>query len=274
MGISRLNIALTFIVFSFVVSSSYGSMSDFATITWGDGRGKLIDGGNGISLTLDSNSGSGFQSNKEYLYGKFEMQIKLIPGDSAGTVTTFYLSSDPGQFHDEVDFEFLGNASGSPYTLHTNIFVQGVGNREQEFRLWFDPTKDYHTYTVTWNPHRIILFVDGRPIRVFENQEAKGVPFANTKQMRAYATLWDAEQWATRGGKIKTDWTKAPFTAYYRNFNIQSTDSPGPKDWLTQELGPKNRAWLRWVQKYHTIYNYCNDARRSRSSRRECRKRF
>ncbi|XP_065879478.1 xyloglucan endotransglucosylase protein 1-like [Euphorbia lathyris] len=197
------------------------------------------------------------------------MQMKLIPGDSAGTVTTFYLSSDPGEFHDEVDFEFLDNASGSPYTLHTNIFVQGVGNREQEFRLWFDPSQDYHTYSITWNPQRIM------PIRVFENQEKEGVPFANTKPMKVFSTLWDAEQWATRGGKIKTDWTKAPFTAYYRNFNIQSKDSPGSKEWLTEGLGPKDRAWLRWVQKFHTIYNYCTDARhKSRSHLHECGKRF
>ncbi|MCH1922080.1 family 16 glycosylhydrolase, partial [Shewanella sp. A3A] len=38
-------------------------------ITWGDGRGKILEDGQLLTLTLDRTSGSGFQSKHEYLYG-------------------------------------------------------------------------------------------------------------------------------------------------------------------------------------------------------------
>ncbi|XP_008246199.2 PREDICTED: probable xyloglucan endotransglucosylase/hydrolase protein 23, partial [Prunus mume] len=219
----------------------------------------------------DKASGSGFQSKNEYLFGKIDMQLKLVPGNSAGTVTAYYLSSK-GSTWDEIDFEFLGNLSGDPYILHTNVFSQGKGNREQQFYLWFDPTADFHTYSILWNPQRIVFSVDGTPIREFKNQESNGVPFPKNQPMRIYSSLWNADDWATRGGLIKTDWSRAPFTASYRNFNANnacvssngasSCSSSTSNAWLSEELDLTRQERLRWVQKNYMIYNYCTDAKR------------
>ena len=61
-----------------------------------------------------------------------------------------------GSSWDEIDFEFLGNLSGDPYIIHTNVYTQGKGNREQQFYLWFDPTADLHTYSILWNPGNVV----------------------------------------------------------------------------------------------------------------------
>lgn len=37
-------------------------------------------------------TGAGFNSKSKYMFGKVTVQIKLVEGDSAGTVTAFYVS--------------------------------------------------------------------------------------------------------------------------------------------------------------------------------------
>ncbi|OMP09704.1 Glycoside hydrolase, family 16 [Corchorus olitorius] len=261
------------ILVSFVlVASTSANFFQDVQITWGDGRGKILNNGQLLTLTLDKFSGSGFQSKNEYLFGKIDMQIKLVPGNSAGTVTTYYLRSQ-GSTWDEIDFEFLGNLSGDPYIVHTNVFSQGKGDREQQFYLWFDPTKDFHTYSVLWNPQRIIFSVDGTPIREFKNLESFGVPFPKNQPMKIYSSLWNADDWATRGGLVKTDWSKAPFTASYMNFKADacvwssgrsscSSTSSSKNAWLSQELDATSQQRLKWVQKNYMIYNYCTDTKR------------
>ncbi|KAH9320665.1 hypothetical protein KI387_015304, partial [Taxus chinensis] len=154
--------------------------------------------------------------------------------------------SSQGPTHDEIDFEFLGNLSGDPYVMHTNVFSQGRGNREQQFYLWFDPTTDFHTYSVSWTQHHIIFSVDGSPVRVFKNNEELGVPYPKKQPMRIYSSLWNAEDWATRGGLVKTDWTKAPFLASFRNFNFKPHTTEEEAETQAQPLDSTQTQRLNW----------------------------
>lgn len=120
------------------------------------------------------------------------------------------------------------------------------------------------------------FYVDGTPIREFKNMESIGVAFPKNQPMRLQSSLWNADDWATRGGLVKTDWTQAPFTASYRNFNENaciwssgqsscgSNSSPAAEDkpWYSQELDTDSQGKLKWVQKNYMIYNYCTDVNR------------
>lgn len=260
------------LVISLTGSAYGGNFYKDVDITWGDGRAKILGNGTLLTLSLDRISGSGFVSKNEYLFGRIDMQIKLVKGNSAGTVTAYYLSS-PGSTHshDEIDFEFLGNLSGQPYIVHTNIYTRGQGDREQQFYLWFDPTADFHTYSILWNPRTIIFYIDDIPIRVFQNRESKGILFPKNQPMRLYSSLWNADDWATQGGRVKTDWRFAPFTASFRNFKanaciwsngVSSCKNKPPMPWFSQQLDSSSQARLKWVQKNYMVYNYCLDTKR------------
>ncbi|CAM8952314.1 unnamed protein product [Rhodiola kirilowii] len=274
-------VCLALLFASLMPSPSTANFNEDFEIIWGkNGHANILENGRLLTLSLDNTSGSGFQSKNEYLFGKINMQIKLIPGNSAGTVTAYYLSSQ-GATHDEIDYEFLGNLSGQPYTVHTNVYSQGKGKKEEQFHLWFDPTADFHTYSILWTPMRIIFSIDGVPIREFKNLEPLGVGFPKRQPMRLYSTLWSADQWATMGGSVKTNWTQAPFTATYRNFsanacikNSRSSSSPYSTScstasyaynyhaWLNNELDAAYKGKMNWVRKRYMIYSYCNDINR------------
>jgi len=130
------------------------------------------------------------------------------------------------------------------------------------------------------------FMVDDMPIRDFQNLESKGVAFPKNQPMRLYSSLWNADDWATQGGRVKTDWSHAPFSASYRGFRADACVAvAGGKtrcgaaavgtegaaagaagaaagDWYNQELDLTLQQRMRWVQRKYMIYNYCTDPKR------------
>ena len=67
--------------------------------------------------------------------------------------------SSEASSHDELDYEFLGNLLGNPITVQTNVFANGEGNREQRIDMWFDPTANFHNYSILWNQQHIVYVI-------------------------------------------------------------------------------------------------------------------
>ncbi|KAK6921338.1 Glycoside hydrolase family 16 [Dillenia turbinata] len=246
----------------------------------------ILNEGNLTRLSLDTNSGCGFQSKSTYLFGKVNAEIKLIEGDSAGTVTAFYMRSE-GFNHDELDFEFLGNVSGEPYLIQTNVYTNGTGDREQRHTLWFDPTADFHTYAVSWTRYSIVFLVDEIPIRVYANKEEEGVLFPKSQAMGIYGSVWNADDWATQGGRVKTNWSDGPFVSWFRSFGVDACElKPDDEDNMLVQCRESDQFWwnkpamgglsrhkthqLKWVRAKHLVYDYCKDTTRFAQLPKEC----
>ncbi|KAH6804265.1 xyloglucan endotransglucosylase/hydrolase 30 [Perilla frutescens var. frutescens] len=124
--------------------------------------------------------------------------------------------------HDELDIEFLGNINGKPWRFQTNMYGNGSVSRgrEERYRMWFDPSKASHRYSILWTPRNIIFYVDDIPIRDIVRNEAMRGDYPS-KPMSVYATIWDASTWATNGGKEKVDYKYEPFIAEFKDLILE-----------------------------------------------------
>ncbi|MCO5555281.1 hypothetical protein L7F22_008826 [Adiantum nelumboides] len=262
----------------------------FANI-WASDHQTISDDQYHVTIKLDNSSGTGFKTKTTYVYGFFNAAIKLPANDyTAGVITTFYTSNAEiyPDTHDEIDFEFLGRIPGEEYVLQTNVYANGSTNvgREQRLRLWFDPTADFHDYSILWTSQHIMLFIDDIPIREFPNLvgQKAGAVYPG-KQMYLYATIWDGSDWATDGGKYKANFTYAPFVASYSNFIVNGCALPQPSSTLPPvcatkfksnkaifppQLTPQQRQSIQWAQQNYMIYNYCEDKNRYPNPLPEC----
>jgi len=111
------------------------------------------------------------------------------------------------------------------------------------------------------------FLVDGIPVRVFKNAQQQGIPYLSNQQLHAYGALWNGDEWATRKGQVKIDWSKAPFSAYYRSYHADacvssrggSRCSHGRGQWWDWTFDGTMAARLRWVRQKYLVYDYCQD---------------
>ncbi|KAK9274360.1 hypothetical protein L1049_019174 [Liquidambar formosana] len=252
---------------------------------YGDDHVFILENGKSVHISLDSRTGSGFISQDQYLYGYFSASIKLPSDYTAGVVVTFYTSNQElyETNHDELDFEFLGNIRGQSWVVQSNIYGNGSisRGREERYGLWFDPTEDFHQYSILWTGKVIIFYVDNVPIRVVKRTEAMGGDFPS-KPMSLYATIWDGSNWATSGGKYKVDYKYAPFIAKFSDLvlggcAIDPIEKSSTCDYdtnfeaiISTGVTPKEISDMENFRKKYMTYSYCYHRSRYPTPLPEC----
>ncbi|KAJ9555189.1 hypothetical protein OSB04_009803, partial [Centaurea solstitialis] len=187
--------------------------------------------------------------------------------------------------HDELDMEFLGNVRGKPWRFQTNVYGNGstIRGREERYRLWFDPSQEFHRYSILWARNKIIFYVDEIPIREILRDENMGGDYPS-KPMSSYATIWDASSWATNGGRNKVDYQFEPFTSEFQDLVLQgcavdptdatSTNCLDAIDELESSefatITPRQRQAKKWFREKYMYYSYCYDRLRYPSPLPEC----
>lgn len=125
--------------------------------------------------------------------------------------------------------------------------------------------------------------MDRVPIRVYKNANYTNNFFPNQKPMYLFSSIWNADDWATRGGLEKTDWSKEPFVSSYKDFSVEACqwEDPYPecvstttKNWWDQysawHLSEAQKMDYAWVQRNLVIYDYCKDKERYPNLPEEC----
>ncbi|KAG9459785.1 hypothetical protein H6P81_004293 [Aristolochia fimbriata] len=275
-------LSLPFFLASFALAFNVSTIGfdEGYTPLFGDGNLVRSSDGKSVRLLLDRYTGSGFISSDYYNHGFFSASIKLPSDYTAGIVVAFYTSNGDifEKTHDELDFEFLGNIRGKKWRLQTNLYGNGSTSRgrEERYTLWFDPSEEFHRYSILWTEKNIIFYVDEVPIREIVRNEAMGSDYPS-KPMSLYATIWDGSAWATAGGRYKVDYDYAPFVSEFHDLTLRGCRVDPIQQRLagdcndeTAELSaadyavitPERRMAMRKFRQQYMTYSYCYDTLR------------
>jgi beta-glucanase (GH16 family) len=173
--------------------------------------GETSTGFMGLTITPSTNplQGGEIESLKEYGYGYYE--VRMMPSDVSGGVASFFLVDFDSPWH-EYDIEFLLNS-------HNQVTFSNYGGAGTTYyNLGFDPTADFHTYGILWEPGKVTDYVDG----VALHSETNSYFVSDADGMNIMMNAWSGNpNWG--GGPPATT-----STSYYDWVHFTPLGSPPP----------------------------------------------
>ncbi|OHF00265.1 ice nucleation protein [Colletotrichum orchidophilum] len=186
---------------------------------------KFEDGGALFAINKDTDAPT-MASKKFIFFGKIDVVLKASPGQ--GIVTSVVLQSDD---LDEIDWEWVG---GDNTQVQTNYFGKGDTSTYDRgaYHTVSNPLNEYHTYTIDWTQDSVQWLIDGALVRELKYADAKGGAMFPQTPMEVKIGTWVAGRKDGAKGTVEwaggyTDFSKAPFNAYYKSITI--TDYQGNK---------------------------------------------
>jgi beta-glucanase (GH16 family) len=152
-------------------------------------------------------------------FGRLEVELNPAPGK--GVVTSVVLQSD---VLDEIDWEWVG---GDIDQVQTNYFSKGDTSTYD--RGAYHPVKGAvgtpHIYTIEWTAEKIDWIVNGAIVRTLKASDAKGGKAFPQTPMEVKLGTWVAGRKDAPDGTVEwaggyTDFSNAPFNAYYKSVKI------------------------------------------------------
>lgn len=129
------------------------------------------------------------------------------------------------------------------------------------------------------------FYIDEVPIREIIRSEEMGADYP-AKPMALYATIWDASNWATSGGKYKVNYKYAPFVTEMKDLVLKGCSVDPIQEVSARELcsdqhadleeqdyaavTPLRRLAMRRFRQRYMYYSYCYDTLRYSVPPPEC----
>lgn len=149
------------------------------------GRGKVDTSNvrqseNGLRLVLPKGTYDGGEIISNRRFGFRTAAARMKTPRATGSISAFFFYEGVRGGNDEIDIEIFNNGSRQ---IWFTTWVGGTQTNHVQRVLPFDPSLEFHDYTIEWSSDRIAFYVDGEP---FEEM-SEGIP---QNQMYLMANAW------------------------------------------------------------------------------------